>query len=240
MLKRLRHPTTTRATGRSVSTEPNRPSTRPLKLRFAPSPTGFLHLGGLRTALYNHLVARKHNAKWVLRIEDTDQTRFVPGAVESLLRTLEWAKLEFDEGPGKDGGNGPYFQSQRKQVYDRYLEPLIEQGKAYHCFCTPERLARTRKMLQKQGKHEGYDRKCLALEPREVKDKLDKGEKSIVRFKSSSKGLTQPDLIYDAITYDSLPMEDFVLRKSDGLPTYHFANVVDDWEMGITHVLRGE
>ncbi|GAA6000601.1 glutamate--tRNA ligase MSE1 [Rhodotorula paludigena] len=210
------------------------------KLRFAPSPTGYLHLGGLRTALYNHLLARKLGGKWVLRIEDTDQTRYVEGAVESLLGTLKWAKLDFDEGPGVGGPNEPYFQSQRKDVYDRYLDPLIASGKAYHCFCTPERLAAMRKRLQKEGSHEGYDRRCLGLSADEVKERLEKGERNIVRFKSFSGALKQEDLIYDAIHYDSLPLEDFVLRKSDGLPTYHFANVVDDYEMGVTHVLRGE
>ncbi|POY72299.1 putative Glutamate--tRNA ligase [Rhodotorula taiwanensis] len=197
---------------------------RPPKLRFAPSPTGYLHLGGLRTALYNHLLARKLGGKWVLRIEDTDQTRYVPGAVEALLRTLRWAKLDYDEGPEKGGPNEPYFQSQRREVYDRYLQPLIENGHAYHCFCTPERLAETRKRLQREGSHEGYDRRCLGLDKKE----------------SSNNALTQEDMIYDPIHYESLPLEDFVLRKSDGLPTYHFANVVDDYEMGITHVLRGE
>ncbi|BGP34041.1 Glutamate--tRNA ligase mitochondrial [Rhodotorula toruloides] len=211
-------------------------SSTPPKLRFAPSPTGYLHLGGLRTALYNHLLARKLGGKWVLRIEDTDQTRYVEGAVESLLRTLEWAKLDFDEGPGRDGGKGPYFQSQRKEVYDRYLKPLISSGKAYHCFCTPERLASTRKRLQKEGSKEGYDRRCLGLSKEEVEERLAKGERNI----SSNASMTQEDLIYDSIHYDSLPLEDFVLQKSDGLPTYHFANVVDDYEMGITHVLRGE
>ncbi|BGO93591.1 hypothetical protein NBRC10512_004141 [Rhodotorula toruloides] len=215
---------------------PTTSSSTPPKLRFAPSPTGYLHLGGLRTALYNHLLARKLGGKWVLRIEDTDQTRYVEGAVESLLRTLEWAKLDFDEGPGRDGGKGPYFQSQRKEVYDRYLEPLISSGKAYRCFCTPERLASTRKRLQKEGSNEGYDRRCLGLSEEEVQERLAKGERNI----SSNASMTQEDLIYDSIHYDSLPLEDFVLRKSDGLPTYHFANVVDDHEMGITHVLRGE
>ncbi|BGP18601.1 hypothetical protein JCM10213_004234 [Rhodosporidiobolus nylandii] len=213
---------------------------RPPKLRFAPSPTGYLHLGGLRTALYNHLLARKLGGTWVLRIEDTDRTRYVEGAVESLLRTLKWAKLEFDEGPENDGGNGPYFQSERKEVYDRYLQPLVDSGKAYHCFCTPDRLAATRKRLQKLGSNEGYDRRCLGLTKEEVEEKLKEGQRSIVRFKSSSASLTQQDLIYSPIHYDSLPLEDFVLRKSDGLPTYHFANVVDDYEMGVTHVLRGE
>ncbi|GAA5936718.1 hypothetical protein JCM1841_001979, partial [Sporobolomyces salmonicolor] len=211
-------------------------SPKPIKLRFAPSPTGFLHLGGLRTALYNHLLARKLGGKWVLRIEDTDQARYVEGAVESLLRTLKWARLDYDEGPDRDGGAGPYFQSQRRAIYDRYLSSLIAEGKAYHCFCTPERLAETRKRLQKQGSNEGYDRRCLGLSKDEVAKRLASGERNI----SSSAGLTQPDLIYDPIQYDSLPLEDFVLRKSDGLPTYHFANVVDDHEMGITHVLRGE
>ncbi|GAA5823183.1 hypothetical protein JCM11251_007513 [Rhodosporidiobolus azoricus] len=224
----------------STSTPSPPRSARPAKLRFAPSPTGYLHLGGLRTALYNHLLAHKLGGKWVLRVEDTDQTRYVEGAVESLLRTLKWAKLDFDEGPEKDGGNGPYFQSQRKEVYDRYLQPLIETGKAYHCFCTPERLAATRKRLQKAGSNEGYDRRCLGLHADEVQERLEKGERNIVRFKSSSAPLTHVDQIYSPIHYESPPLEDFVLRKSDGLPTYHFANVVDDWEMGVTHVLRGE
>ncbi|CEQ42409.1 SPOSA6832_04207 [Sporobolomyces salmonicolor] len=135
-------------------------------------------------------------------------------------------------GPDRDGGAGPYFQSQRRAIYDRYLSSLIAEGKAYHCFCTPERLTETRKRLQKQGSNEGYDRRCLGLSKDEVAKRLASGERNIVRFK--------PDLIYDPIQYDSLPLEDFVLRKSDGLPTYHFANVVDDHEMGITHVLRGE
>ncbi|BGP57250.1 Glutamate--tRNA ligase mitochondrial [Rhodotorula sphaerocarpa] len=213
---------------------------KPPKLRFAPSPTGYLHLGGLRTALYNHLLARKLGGKWVLRIEDTDRTRYVEGAVEALLRTLRWAKLDYDEGPEKGGPNEPYFQSERKEVYDRYLEPLIQSGRAYHCFCTPERLAETRKRLQREGSHEGYDRRCLGLPQEEVQERLQRGERNIVRFKSSSGALTQGDMIYDSIHYDSLALEDFVLRKSDGLPTYHFANVVDDYEMGITHVLRGE
>ncbi|GAA5940644.1 glutamate--tRNA ligase MSE1 [Sporobolomyces koalae] len=219
-------------TTRSLNSNQN-----PVKVRFAPSPTGFLHLGGLRTALYNHLLARQTGGEWVLRIEDTDQTRYVKGAVESLLRTLKWAQLEYDQGPGKGGPNEPYFQSQRADIYNRYLEPLIQQGKAYHCFCTPERLARVRKLAQKSKSATGaYDRKCLGLSPEEVEEKLKNGEHSI----SSSKGMKQSDLIYDSIDYDHLPIEDFVLRKSDGLPTYHFANVVDDYEMGITHVLRGE
>ncbi|GAA5974988.1 hypothetical protein JCM11641_006792 [Rhodosporidiobolus odoratus] len=211
-------------------------TSQPPKLRFAPSPTGYLHLGGLRTALYNHLLARKLGGRWVLRVEDTDRTRYVKGAVESLLSTLKWAKLDFDEGPGKDGGCSPYFQSERKEVYDRYLQELVDSGKAYHCFCSPDQLAATRKRLHKQGSNGGYDRRCLGLPKEDVEEKLNKGEKSI----SSSAGLTQEDLIYSPIQYDSLPLEDFVLRKSDGLPTYHFANVVDDYEMGVTHVLRGE
>ncbi|GAA5898429.1 hypothetical protein JCM6882_007773 [Rhodosporidiobolus microsporus] len=231
---------TSTSTTANASQPPSARAARPPKLRFAPSPTGYLHLGGLRTALYNHLLARKLGGKWVLRVEDTDQTRYVEGAVESLLRTLKWAKLEFDEGPEKDGGNGPYFQSQRREVYDRYLQPLIDSGKAYHCFCTPDRLAATRKRLQKAGSNEGYDRRCLGLPEKEVKERLEKGERNIVRFKSSSAPLTHIDHIYSPIHYDSPPLEDFVLRKSDGLPTYHFANVVDDWEMGVTHVLRGE
>ncbi|KAK4052420.1 Glutamate--tRNA ligase mitochondrial [Microbotryomycetes sp. JL201] len=230
LVRRL-HSTTT--TGRTRLNSPP-------KLRFAPSPTGYLHLGGLRTALFNHLLARKMGGSWLLRIEDTDQTRFVKGATESLTRTLKWAKLDYDEGPDKDKGNGPYHQSQRKHVYDAHLQPLIDSGKAYHCFCTPQRLADARKMIQKRGSNATYDRKCLGLSSEQVRDKLANGEQSVIRFKSSSEPFTQNDLVYDSIHYDTLPLEDFVLRKSDGLPTYHFANVVDDHTMGVTHVLRGE
>ncbi|KAL8283716.1 hypothetical protein RQP46_005511 [Phenoliferia psychrophenolica] len=189
-----------------------------VRVRFAPSPTGHLHLGGLRTALFNHLLARKLGGSWTLRIEDTDQARYVEGAVESLIKTLEWAKLDFDDGPGKDAGRGPYFQSKRKHIYDKYLQKLID----------------------KSGSLSMYDRKCLSVSPEEALERTGRGESSIVRFKSSTDGLVQNDLVYDPIKYDSLPIEDFVLRKSDGLPTYHFANVVDDHEMGISHVLRGE
>ncbi|KAK4702191.1 glutamyl-tRNA synthetase, partial [Phenoliferia sp. Uapishka_3] len=222
----------------TTSSEPQ--STGKVHVRFAPSPTGHLHLGGLRTVLFNHLLARRTGGTWTLRIEDTDRARYVEGAVEGLLKTLEWAKLDFDDGPGKDGGRGPYFQSQRKEIYDRYLQKLIDAGRAYHCFCTPERIATTRKVLQKSGSNSTYDQKCLGVPLEEAVERLGKGESSVVRFKSSPEGLTQNDLVYDAIKYDTLPIEDFVLRKSDGLPTYHFANVVDDHEMGVTHVLRGE
>ncbi|GAA5967042.1 hypothetical protein JCM3765_003687 [Sporobolomyces pararoseus] len=228
----------------STTTDPDPDPSSSIKLRFAPSPTGFLHLGGLRTVLYNYLLAKKYSkkGKWVLRIEDTDQQRYVKGSVESLLKTLKWAGLDFDQGPGKEedkegGSVGPYFQSQRSEIYNKHLEPLLNSGKAYHCFCTPERLTKTRKMLQKQrGGVNGYDRKCLGLSREQVEEKLNNGEQSI----SSSEKLVQEDLIYDSIIYEDLPIEDFVLRKSDGLPTYHFANVIDDYEMGITHVLRGE
>ncbi|KAM0756186.1 glutamate-tRNA ligase [Meredithblackwellia eburnea MCA 4105] len=220
----------------------SKPSSQPSKVRtrFAPSPTGYLHLGGLRTALYNHLLARQSGGSWTLRIEDTDQTRYVEGAEEALIRSLKWAELDFDEGPGRDGGRGPYLQSQRKKIYDRHLDRLVKEGKAYHCFCSTKRLETTRKALKMAGSSATYDRKCLGLSEDETRRKLEDGETSIVRFKSSTDSLTQVDLVYNQIRYDKLPIEDFVLRKSDGLPTYHFANVVDDHEMGVTHVLRGE
>ncbi|KAK4056962.1 Glutamate--tRNA ligase mitochondrial [Microbotryomycetes sp. JL221] len=220
---------------RSCSTE-----TQSIKLRFAPSPTGYLHLGGLRTALFNHLLARKWKATWLLRIEDTDQTRFVNGAIESLISTLEWSKLNYDEGPNKDKGNGPYLQSQRTHLYNKHLQRLIDSGQAYHCFCSNERLKQTRQTLQKQGSNSTYDRKCLGLSDSLVQERLKRGDQHVVRFKSTSENFIQKDLIYNEIVYNPLPIEDFVLRKSDGLPTYHFANVVDDFEMGVTHVIRGE
>ncbi|KAF8200331.1 hypothetical protein BJ912DRAFT_948749 [Pholiota molesta] len=212
-------------------------------LRFAPSPTGPLHLGGLRMALYNHLFAKKHGGKWLLRIEDTDMSRFVPGSVEGIRKALEWAGLSYDYGPGKEGPQGPYFQSERLDLYKTYAGKLMESGHAYRCFCTPDELAETKGRLARNGSSASYDRKCLHLTEEEVARKVRAGEKHIVRF-NSSEVPSRPqatDLIFghpkDA--HASLAT-DPVLLKSDLFPTYHLASVVDDHEMGITHVLRGE
>lgn len=212
-------------------------------LRFAPSPTGPLHLGGLRMALYNHLYARKHGGKWLLRIEDTDTVRTVPGSVEGIRYALEWAGLEYDYGPGRDGPQAPYFQSERLDLYRTYAQKLLESGHAYRCFCTPDRLAGTREKLARTGSNATYDKSCLHLTDEEVARRVKVGEKSIIRLNDSNLP-TRPqatDLVFGQLkdAHASLPT-DPVLLKTDLFPTYHLASVVDDHEMGITHVLRGE
>uniref|UniRef100_A0A8H8CR71 Glutamate--tRNA ligase, mitochondrial n=1 Tax=Psilocybe cubensis TaxID=181762 RepID=A0A8H8CR71_PSICU len=212
-------------------------------LRFAPSPTGPLHLGGLRMALYNHLYARKHAGKWILRIEDTDLTRHVPGSVEGIRKALEWAGLDYDFGPGKPGPHGPYYQSERLDLYKTYAGKLIESGHAYRCFCSPDSLSETKEKLARSGSSASYDRKCLHLTEEEVARKLRAGEKHTVRFNNTvvPSRPAGTDLIFGQLkdAHASLAT-DPILLKSDLFPTYHLASVVDDHEMGITHVLRGE
>ncbi|KAF9219057.1 glutamyl-tRNA synthetase [Gyrodon lividus] len=213
-------------------------------LRFAPSPTGALHLGGLRTALYNHLFAKKHGGKWILRIEDTDATRYVPGAVDGIRSALTWAGLSYDFGPGLDGPHGPYYQqSERLDLYHLYTRRLIESGHAYHCFCSPDKLASTRERLARTGSNATYDKACLHLTEEEVARRVRAGEKSIVRLNDENLPERVPthDIVFGSLrdAHASLPT-DPVLLKSDLFPTYHLASVVDDHEMGITHVVRGE
>ncbi|KAI0735761.1 glutamyl-tRNA synthetase [Earliella scabrosa] len=212
-------------------------------LRFAPSPTGALHLGGLRTALYNYLYAKKTGGKWILRIEDTDRTRAVPGAVDGIRSALEWAGLEYDYGPGKHGPHAPYFQSERLDLYHSYANKLLDSGHAYRCFCSPDKLAATREKLARTGSNSTYDKTCLHLTDEEVARKVRAGEKFIVRLNDGKLPVRPPgyDLVFKNLkdAHASLPT-DPVLLKSDSFPTYHLASVVDDYEMGITHVVRGE
>jgi glutamyl-tRNA synthetase len=213
----------------------------PVRVRFAPSPTGYLHVGGLRTALYNYLFARKHGGTFILRIEDTDRARFVEGAVENLIRTLEWAGLDYDEGPGKGGPAGPYVQSERLDIYRNHVEQLIASGNAYRCFCTPARLDEVRKNLERQRLNPKYDRHCLALSDTDIHEKIAAGIPHVVRMKvPDSTTVKFRDLIRQDVEFSSELIDDQVLMKSDGYPTYHLANVVDDHLMGITHVVRGE
>jgi glutamyl-tRNA synthetase len=213
----------------------------PVRVRFAPSPTGYLHVGGLRTALYNYLFARKHGGTFILRIEDTDRARFVEGAVENLIRTLAWAGLDFDEGPGKGGPAGPYVQSERLDIYRNHVEQLIASGNAYRCFCTPARLDEVRKNLERQRLNPKYDRHCLALSDADIHEKITAGIPHVVRMKvPDSTTVRFTDLIRQDVEFSSELIDDQVLMKSDGYPTYHLANVVDDHLMGITHVVRGE
>ena len=220
----------------------------PVRVRFAPSPTGPLHIGGLRTALYNYLFAKKNNGTFVLRIEDTDQTRFVPGAEEYIKEALDWCNIPYDEGPGKEGKFGPYKQSERKDLYKAYAEELITKGNAYYSFDTAEELDVLRKSYEAEKKTFIYNwhnrnelNNSLALSAEETKAKIDAGENYVIRFKSpQNETLLLEDDIRGTIKIDTNVLDDKVLFKSDGMPTYHLANIVDDHLMEITHVIRGE
>lgn len=212
-----------------------------IRTRFAPSPTGRMHVGNLRTALYAYLITKHEGGDFILRIEDTDQERYVEGAVDIIYRTLEKTGLIHDEGPDKDGGFGPYVQSERQAtgMYLKYAKQLIEQGDAYYCFCGKEELESMKRTVA--GKEISiYDKRCLHLSKEEVQRRLDAGEPHVIRFNMPTEGTTTfHDEIYGDITVDNSELDDMVLIKSDGYPTYNFANVVDDHLMGITHVVRG-
>ena len=212
-----------------------------VRVRFAPSPTGYLHVGGLRTALYNYLFARQNKGAFVVRIEDTDRSRYVEGAVENLIETLRWAGLEFDEGPEKGGPFGPYIQSQRLEVYQKHAEDLIAAGNAYYAFDTAEELEEMRKMQEKMRIPPKYDRRALRLSPNQVQEKLAAGVPAVIRMKvPETTTIAFDDVIRGRVEFASDRLDDQVLLKSDGYPTYHLANVVDDHLQGITHVIRGE
>jgi glutamyl-tRNA synthetase len=222
----------------------------PIRVRFAPSPTGPLHIGGVRTALFNYLFAKKHGGTFVLRIEDTDQKRYVDGAEDYITNALNWCNTPFDEGPGKDGGFGPYRQSERKHLYRQYVDLLIENNKAYYAFDTAEALDLERKNHEAKGKtfiYNWHNRtrgrliNSLVLSKEEVAEKIANGEDYVVRFLApQDETLELTDLIRGTIKIDTNTLDDKVLFKSDGMPTYHLANVVDDYLMKISHVIRGE
>ncbi len=212
-----------------------------VRTRFAPSPTGRMHVGNLRTALYAFLIAKHENGKFLLRIEDTDQERYVDGAVDIIYRTMQKTGLIHDEGPDKDGGCGPYVQSERQAsgIYLEYAKKLVDEGKAYYCFCTKERLE---SLHQTVGDKDiiVYDKHCLSLSKEEVQANLDAGIPYVIRQNNPNTGTTTfHDEIYGDITVDNAELDDMILIKSDGYPTYNFANVIDDHLMGITHVVRG-
>lgn len=220
-----------------------------MRVRFAPSPTGLLHIGGLRTALYNYLLARKHGGQFILRIEDTDQERFVEEAEADILSSLRWAGLAYDEGPDVGGPQAPYHQSQRRELYARYARQLVEAGHAYYAFDTVEAIERMRERLQKEGDPAPrYDARTrmqmensLVLPEAEVQRRIASGEPYVVRLKVPQGEIVRfDDLIRGSVSFDTSGVDDQVLVKSDGMPTYHLANVVDDHHMGITHVIRGE
>ncbi len=207
-----------------------------VRTRFAPSPTGFMHLGGLRTALYAYLYAKANGGDFILRVEDTDQQRFVEGAVELIYSSLLESGLKYDEGPDIGGDFGPYTQSERKAIYDEYAKKLVELGGAYYCFCSKERL----ESLTDDKGNRKYDKHCLKLSKEEVERRIASGEPYVIRQNIPTEGTSSyEDLIYGRIDVDYKELEDNVLIKSDGMPTYNFANVIDDHLMGITHVIRG-
>jgi len=212
------------------------------RVRFAPSPTGYLHVGGLRTALYNYLFAKRNNGKFILRIEDTDRNRFVEGAIENLIETLEWSGLMTDEGPKNAGDFGPYIQSHRLDIYQKYSNELVDKGFAYRCFCTAERLEHLREE-QKALKlpQMKYDKHCLHLSKEEIQNNIGDNLPFTIRLNvQPNQKILIDDIIRGKVEFDSSTVDDQVLIKSDGYPTYHLANVVDDHLMKITHVIRGE
>ena len=211
-----------------------------VRTRFAPSPTGFMHLGGVRTALYEYLFARKHGGKFILRIEDTDQERLVEGATDVIYDTLRECGLNWDEGPDVGGPVGPYVQSERKHLYLPYAQQLVKSGHAYYCFCTKEELAERRAAAEARGEVFKYDKHCLHLTQAEIDRKLAEGVPYVIRLNAPTEGeTTYHDLVFGDITMPNDTLDDMVLIKADGMPTYNFANVVDDHLMGITHVMRG-
>ena len=212
-----------------------------VRVRFAPSPTGYLHIGGARTALYNWLFARHCGGRFLLRIEDTDRNRFVPDALADITASLRWLGIDWDEGPEAGGEYGPYFQSERLEHYREYAEQLLSEGKAYRCYCTPERLEELRKSQEAAKQPLGYDRYCCNLTEEQRRDLEKSGAKSVVRFKIPREGRTMVhDLLRGEMTFENSTIDDFVLLKSDGYPTYHLANIIDDHLMKISHVMRGD
>ena len=213
----------------------------PVRVRFAPSPTGFPHVGNIRTALFNWLYARHTGGRFVVRIEDTDVARTVPGAIEVILDGLRWLGLDWDEGPQAGGDYGPYFQSARLELYHKAAQRLVEQGDAYYCYCSPQRLGEMRAEQARKKQPPGYDRACRNLSREECARFEAEGIMPVVRFKvPSGEKITFHDLVRGDVTFDTSTIDDFVLLKSDGYPTYHLANIVDDHEMKISHVLRAE
>lgn len=219
-----------------------------VRVRFAPSPTGYLHIGGLRTALYDYLFAKQSGGKFILRVEDTDRTRFVDDSIENLIKAMEWAGVTHDEGVFMEDGKmvergeyGPYVQSERLHIYREYMDKLLESGHAYYCFCSKERLESIREDQKSKNLMLGYDGHCRDLDADEVQKRIASGEEHVIRLRlPENEDITFDDLIRGTITMNTKDLDDQVLMKSDGFPTYHMAVVVDDYLMKITHVVRGE
>ena len=215
--------------------------TKPVRVRYAPSPTGYPHVGNIRTALFNWLFARHNGGSFIVRIEDTDVARGGEGAVEAILDGLKWLGMDWDEGPGVGGSYGPYYQSQRLDKYRASAERLIAQGNAYYCYCSPERLEQMRAEQIRRKQPPGYDRRCRDLSQSEIAGCRLENKNPVVRFKFPTEGKTTfTDMVRGEVTFENARIDDFVLMKSDGYPTYHLASVVDDHLMEISHVLRAE
>ncbi|MGL5256734.1 MAG: glutamate--tRNA ligase, partial [Proteocatella sp.] len=218
-------------------------------VRFAPSPTGFVHIGSLRTALYNYLFAKKTNGKYLLRVEDTDQTRLVEGALEGMLNAMAWAGINHTEGVMIDenqnvyqkGDNGPYIQSQRLEIYKKYVDQLLEAGHAYYCFCSKEKLDDLRESQRANGETAKYDGHCKSLTKEQIEENLKNNVPHVVRLRlPENHDITFNDIVRGTVTVNTNDIDDQVLMKTDGFPTYHMAVIVDDHLMGVTHVIRGE
>ena len=212
-----------------------------VRTRFAPSPTGYMHIGNLRTAIFEYLLAKKYNGSFILRIEDTDQERQVDGAIEFIYKTLSLCGFKIDEGPMNDKGYGPYIQSERKEIYKKYALELVEMGKAYYCFCTEDELEEMRKKAEMRKKPFHYDGRCSRLSKEKIKENLANNVPYVIRQKMPKTGVTEvDDIVYGKVKIDNSILDDQILLKSDGFPTYNFANVIDDHLMEITHVIRGK
>ena len=212
-----------------------------VRTRFAPSPTGYMHIGNLRTAIFEYLLAKKYNGSFILRIEDTDQERQVDGAIEFIYKTLNLCGFKIDEGPMNDKGYGPYIQSERKEIYKKYALKLVEMGKAYYCFCTEDELEEMRKKAEMRKRPFHYDGRCSRLSKEKIKENLANNVPYVIRQKMPKTGVTEvDDIVYGKVKIDNSILDDQILLKSDGFPTYNFANVIDDHLMEITHVIRGK
>lgn len=214
-------------------------SSKPVRTRFAPSPTGPLHIGGVRSALFGWLYARHHGGQFILRIEDTDQKRFVEGSVELIMDAFKWLNMDIDEGPEQGGEYGPYIQSERLELYQKWANWLLEQGKAYKCFATPEELEEMNAERKKQGLQPGYDRRYRDISAEQLAELEASGREYVIRFKMPVDGKTvTEDMVLGTVEFDNTQLQDAVILKSDGFPTYHLAHIVDDYHMNISHVTR--
>ena len=214
-------------------------TTKPVRVRFAPSPTGYLHIGGARTALFNWLFAKRHNGTFILRIDDTDEHRSTESSMKQIYESLNWLGFNWDEGEKVGGPYGPYIQSERHSIYQEYIGKLIEGGNAYYCYCSPDELAQMRQLAKDEDRPAHYNRKCLHLTKKSQKLMVEQGRKPVIRFKVPDQTVAFDDLILGRIATESDTLQDEVIVKSNGSPLYNLTSIIDDHEMKISHVIRG-